>query len=84
MDRGWQKWPLPEKAEYAYLRLDNRVGGWGSFYISPDGEKWARLEYLPSVPAGGKIGLAAYTTSTEPSKVTFDQLKLARRKKTER
>jgi hypothetical protein len=83
-DRGWQKWPLPEKAEYAYLRLDNRVGGWGSFYISPDGEKWARLEYLPSVPAGGKIGLAAYTTSTEPSKVTFDQLKLARRKKTER
>lgn len=82
-ERGWQKWPLPEKADYAYLRLDHRVGGWSSFYISPDGEKWTRLEYLPSVPAKGKVGLAAYSTSTEPSKVRFDQIKLARGKKKE-
>lgn len=80
---GWQNWPLPEKADHAYLRLDHRVGGWSSFYISPDGEKWTRLEYLPSVPAGGKVGLAAYSTSTEPSKVRFDQLKVARSRKKE-
>ena len=81
-ERGWPNWPLPEKAEYAYLRLDHREG-WASFYISPDGEKWTRLEYLPSVPAKGKVGLAAYSTSTEPSKVRFDQLKLWRGKKKE-
>jgi regulation of enolase protein 1 (concanavalin A-like superfamily) len=80
-ERGWESWPLPEKAEYAYLRLDHRAGGWSSFFISPDGKKWTRLEYLPSVPAKGKIGLAAYSTSTEPSKVRFDQLKLAWDKK---
>ncbi len=82
-ERGWQNWPLPEKTDYVYLRLDHRAGGWGSFFISPDGEKWTRLEYLPSVPAGGKVGLAAYSTSTETSKVIFDQLKLARDKKKE-
>jgi regulation of enolase protein 1 (concanavalin A-like superfamily) len=83
-ERGWQFWPLPEKAEYAYLRLDHRAGGWSSFYVSPDGEKWTRLDYVRSVPAGGKVGLAAYSTSTEPAKVIFDQLKLARDKKKER
>jgi hypothetical protein len=83
-ERGWEKWPLPEKAEYAYLRLDHRAAGWSSFFISPDGENWTRLGYLPSVPEKGKIGLAAYSTSTEPSRVRFDQLKLARsRKKSE-
>lgn len=76
-ERGWQKWPLPEKADYAYLRLDHRTG-WASFFISPDGENWTLLELLPHVPAKGKVGLAAYSTSTEPSKVRFDQLKLAR------
>jgi hypothetical protein len=80
-ERGWQNWPLPEKAEYAYLRLDHRAGGWSSFFISPDGEKWTRLTYLPSLPAKGKVGLAAFSTSTEPSKVRFDQLKLAGGKK---
>jgi hypothetical protein len=29
------------------------------------------------------VGLAAYSTSTEPSKVVFDQLKLARGSKNE-
>jgi hypothetical protein len=58
-------------------------GGCSSYFISADGEKWTRLAHLPSVPAGGKIGLAAYSTSPEPSKVIFDQLKLAREKKQE-
>lgn len=80
-ERGWQSWPLPAKAEYAYLRLDQRVGGWAGFSISPDGKKWTLLEHLHSVPAGGKVGLAAFSTSTEPSKVRFDQIKLARGKK---
>jgi regulation of enolase protein 1 (concanavalin A-like superfamily) len=80
-ERGWQNWPMPEKAEYAYLRLDHRAGGWSSFFISPDGEKWTRLGYLASVPANGKVGLAAYSTSTEPSKVQFDQLKLSQTKR---
>ncbi len=79
-ERGWPKWPLPEKAEYAHLRLNHR-SGWSTVYISPDGEKWTLLNHIPSVPAGGKVGLAAYSTSTEPSKVRFDQLKLWRAKK---
>lgn len=81
-ERGWRDWPLPEKAQYAYLRLDHQVG-WASFYISPDGEKWTRLEYLPHVTAKCRVALAAYTTSPNPSKVRFDQLKVARAKKQE-
>jgi len=81
-ERGWQKWPLPEKTEYAYLRLDHRERG-ATFFISPDGEKWTELGGLPHVPEKGKVGLAAYSTSTEPSKVRFDQLKLWRDKKKE-
>jgi hypothetical protein len=81
-ERGWQNWPLPEKAKYAYLRLDYREG-WATFFISPEGEKWTQLGGQPYVPPKGKVGLAAYSTSTEPSKVIFDQLKLAREKKRE-
>lgn len=83
-ERGWQNWPLSEKAESVYLRLDHRVVGRSYFYISPDGEKWTRLGSLPHVPQKCKVGLAAYSTSTEPSKVRFDQLKLAWDKKKER
>jgi hypothetical protein len=82
-ERGWQDWPLAEKAKYAHLRLEHREG-WSCLYISPDGEKWTRLDYLRSLPAKGKLALAAFSTSTEPSKVVFDQLKLARGKKKEK
>ncbi|HTU91951.1 MAG TPA: hypothetical protein VMF69_17850 [Gemmataceae bacterium] len=81
-ERGWQKWSLPEKAEYAYLRLEQREGV-AIFFISPDGEKWTRLDYLPHVLAKCNVGLAAFSTSPEPSKVCFDQLKLWRGKKKE-
>ena len=57
--------------------------GRSCFYISPDGEKWTRLGSLPHMPQKCKVGLAAYSTSTEPAKVRFDQLKIARDKKKE-
>ncbi|HEY7154188.1 MAG TPA: hypothetical protein VH575_09560 [Gemmataceae bacterium] len=79
-ERGWEKWPLSEKADYVYLRLEHRMVGYSYFYISPDGEKWTRLGHLRHMPAKGKVGLAAFSTSPEPSKVRFDQLKLARDK----
>ncbi len=78
-ERGWQNWPLPEKTDCAYLRLDYREG-WATFFIGPDGQKWTRLGTLPHVPEKCKVGLAAYSTSSEPAKVRFDQLKLARDK----
>jgi regulation of enolase protein 1 (concanavalin A-like superfamily) len=81
-DRGWQYWPLPEKADCAYLRLEQR-DKWLNFSISSDGHKWVSLGLEKGLPPKGKLGLAAYTTSTEPSKVRFDQLKLARDKKKE-
>jgi regulation of enolase protein 1 (concanavalin A-like superfamily) len=81
-DRGWQDWPLPEKADCAYLRLEQR-DKWSCFFISPDGKKWTALIHMESLPAKGKVGLAAYSTSTEPSMVVFDQIKLARDKKKE-
>jgi hypothetical protein len=81
-DPRWQNWPLPKRADYAYLRLEQR-DEWFTFYISPDGEKWTRLNYQPSQPGKLKVGLAAYSTSSEPSKVIFDRLKLARGKKKE-
>ena len=81
-DRQWKEWPLPKKADCAYLRLEQRED-WYCFYISPDGEKWFPLHYQWSLPAKRKVGLAAYSTSPEPSKVRFDQLKLWRPKKKE-
>jgi hypothetical protein len=80
-ERGSENWPLSEKADYAYLRLDHRMVGYSYFYISPDGEKWTRLGHLRHMPAKGKLALAAYSTSTEPSKVRFDELRLTRSQK---
>lgn len=80
-ERGSEKWPLSAKADYAYLRLDHRMVGYSYFYISPDGEKWTRLGHLRHMPARGQVGLAAFSTSTQRSKVRFDQLKVARSKK---
>ncbi len=81
-ERGWENWPLSQKADSAYLRLEQR-GEWIYFSISPDEKKWTPLAYQKSPPAKRKVGLAAYSTSTEPSKVRFDQLKLWRPKKKE-
>lgn len=82
-DRGWQNWPLPDKAEHVYLRMEQWEEG-ASFFISPDGEKWTRLAYAPNLTPKGKLALAAYTSSPHPSKVRFDQIKLWQGKKKER
>ena len=71
------------KADCAYLRLEQREE-WSYFFISADGEKWTPVTPLRSLPNGGKLGLAASSTSPEPSKVIFDQLKLTRGKKEEK
>lgn len=82
-DCGWKPWPLPEKADNAYLRLERRKN---TFYpsLSPDGEKWTPL-FGPMgfgrLTAKLTVGLAAYSTSSERSKVRFDQIKLTQGKK---
>jgi hypothetical protein len=82
-DSGWKDWPLSKKANFAYLRLKHRDGRHFDYFLSPDGEKWSGLGSRSGPPAKVKLGLAAYSTSSEPSKVRFDQLKLWRGKKKE-
>lgn len=87
-------WKLPWKQqirkgneEHIYLRLDRRGNSIYRF-LSPDSEKWyagsdmreegsISVEFS-SLPTKLKVGLAAYSTSTEPFKVRFDQFKLSR------
>lgn len=75
LENGWKR--------EAYLKLE-RQGGDLTFSISLDGEKWKGLGVTVGIREKLKVGLAAYSTSTEPSKVRFDQLKLKRGKKKER
>lgn len=90
-------WELPWKQqirngneERIYLRLDRRGNAIFRF-LSPDGKKWyagsdmsergtISVEFS-SLPANLKVGLAAYSSSTEPFKVRFDQFKLVRGQK---
>lgn len=77
-DRGWRNWPLspmPKKTNCFYLRLE-RQNGWFNFFISADGEKWTALIQRSDPHTKLKLGLAAYSTSSESSKVRFDRLKL--------
>jgi hypothetical protein len=74
-DRGWRDWPIPKNADCVHVRMEQR-GYWIRFFLSPDGEKWTEsMGTGPSLLAKGKVGLAAYTTSSEPSKVRIDQIK---------
>lgn len=68
--------------ERIYLRLERR-GNFIHHFISPDGEKWIDdfNVGLGNLPKKLKVGLAAYSTSTEPFKATFDQFKLTRGQK---
>ncbi|HEY7328129.1 MAG TPA: hypothetical protein VH592_10835 [Gemmataceae bacterium] len=63
--------------------MKHRDGRHFDYFLSPDGEKWSGLGSRSGPPAKVKLGLAAYSTSSEPSKVRFDQLKLWRGKKKE-
>jgi hypothetical protein len=74
---------LKAKPEYAYLRL-KRSDETFYPYVSPDGEKWTLLTGgagFRHLPAMLKVGLAAYSTSSERSKVRFDQFKLIQDRK---
>jgi hypothetical protein len=87
-DRGWRDWPMPTKADCVYLRMER-----GHIYgrkgivisISPNGEKWTQvMSHTWGTHPRPKVGLAAYSTSSKPSKVRFDQIKLWRGKKQKR
>jgi hypothetical protein len=79
-----QNWPMAKNANTAYVRVEQR-GAIIHFFLSPDGKKWTGvLSTGPSLLAKGKVGLAAYSTSSEPSKVCFDQIKFSNVKKKER
>jgi hypothetical protein len=78
-DPSWKKEHQGQKPECVYLRLERR-GHVIYPSLSPDGEKWTgsyNLE-LPDLPTKLKVGLAAYSTSTEPFKPRFDRFKLIR------
>ena len=73
----WKPAPAAEKEERYYLSLE-RQGDFIYEAYSSDGKKWtydAKVR-IKDLPGKVKVGLAAYSTSTEPSKVTFDQFKL--------
>jgi regulation of enolase protein 1 (concanavalin A-like superfamily) len=72
---------VPDK-ECTYLRIE-RQGNRVRKTASPDGKKWSPLitEEETELPRKLKVGLAAYSTSTEPFKVRFDQIKLIQGRK---
>jgi hypothetical protein len=83
MEMDWQvPWkldPTAEKEAHVYLSLERR----GDFIYeaySPDGKKWTYdiKVVVKDLPEKVEVGLAAYSTSTEPFKVRFDQFKLIR------
>lgn len=75
-------WPFKAKPEHVYIRL-KRHGEALLCDISPDGNSWVSIGggNLLGLPSKLKVGLAAFSTSTDPSKVRFDQIKLTREKK---
>lgn len=83
MEMDWQvPWkldPAAEKVPHVYLNLERR----GNFIYeaySPDGKNWTYdiKVKVKDLPEKVEVGLAAYSTSTEPFKVRFDQFKLFR------
>ena len=93
LDRGWRGWPLQGRADCVYLRLKRedkpgpkRESRDVGFSLSLDGVKWTELRgnRWDGRPKKIKVGLAAYTTSAEPSKVRFDQIKFTQGKKKKR
>jgi hypothetical protein len=81
----WKDWPLPKKLGPVYLRFERHLDRRHWFYISPDGDKWTVVESgMFGTSMKIQVGLAAYTSSTEPSKVRFDRIKLTLGKKDKR
>jgi hypothetical protein len=80
-DKQSSKWPFKAKPEHVYLQLEHQRNIL-SCRISPDGENWEMVSRGGFAGPSSKlrVGLAAYSTSTEPSKVRIDQLKLSRQR----
>ncbi len=81
-DKKWGKWPFKAKPEHVYMRLE-RKEILLHCEISPDRKEWVSiggLNYI-GLPSKLKVGLGAFSTSTEPSRVRFDQFKLIRGRK---
>jgi hypothetical protein len=81
-DKHFQDWPFKGKPDHVYQRLE-RQGEILLYKISSDGKSWVTMgggQFI-GLPSRLKVGLAAFSTSTELSKVRFDQLNLARAKK---
>ncbi len=80
-DKRRQNWPFKSEPEHVYLRLQ-REGDRLDHSVSPDGKVWMAAGGVNTIglPSKLQVALAAYTTSSEPSKVRFDQLKLTRGK----
>jgi len=83
VDMGWEaSWKVAaaaDKEAHIYLSLERR----GDFIyegISPDGKQWiySFKAILKDLPKKVKVGLAAYSTSTEPFRARFDEFKLIR------
>lgn len=77
-----KKKPPPAHEEQVFLRFE-RQGNNIRKTVSLDGEMWEPTFTWDSkgLPNKFKVGLAAYSTSTEPFKVRFDQFKLTRGQK---
>lgn len=81
-NKKWRDWPFKAEPERAYMRLA-RQGESLLCDINPDGKSWVKIGggNLLGPPSKLKVRLAAFSTSTDPSKVRFDQIKLAQGKK---
>lgn len=81
-DKSWKNWPFKDKPEHVYVRLE-RKGELLLCKISADSNSWVTIGggTLLGLPPKLKVGLASFSTSTEPSKVRFDQLKITRDRK---
>lgn len=83
--KRWKNWPFKTRPEHVYLSL-KREGDILYCKISSDRKEWVTIgggQFL-GLPSKLKVGLAAYSTSNEPSKARFDQLKLTQDKRKKR
>lgn len=73
----WKPSDWVPNEEHIYLRFE-RQANCIRIVISPDGKTWDRHQSWETMnlPNSFKVGLAAYSTSSEPFKVRFDQFKL--------
>ncbi|HEY7311218.1 MAG TPA: hypothetical protein VH643_17790 [Gemmataceae bacterium] len=82
VELDWNPSDWVPNEDHIYLRIE-REGNWIRNVLSPDGKTWGRYNSSEDakMPSKFKVGLAAYSTSTEPFKVRFDQFKLTRNQK---